>query len=124
MTMSEDEEKKEKRDNIFEVLDDLIYHLNTTRNMFTFLIISSFILAPLSFIVAAVFVLYPRFLNILLQREPELGAIVILFIGISVVLAGVWLAIGIKERSFFSKWNKRFNRFMSLKERMDRELGD
>lgn len=122
--MSEDEEKKEKRDNIFEVLDDLIYHLNTTRNMFTFLIISSFILAPLSFIVAAVFVLYPRFLNILLQREPELGAIVILFIGISVVLAGVWLAIGIKERSFFSKWNKRFNRFMSLKERMDRELGD
>lgn len=122
--MSEDEEKKEKHDNIFEVLDDLIYHLNTTRNMFTFLIISSFILAPLSFIVAAVFVLYPRFLNILLQREPELGAIVILFIGISVVLAGVWLAIGIKERSFFSKWNKRFNRFMSLKERMDRELGD
>jgi hypothetical protein len=123
--MSEDEkEKQEKRDNIFEVLDDLIYHLNTTRNMFTFLIISSFILAPLSFIVAAVFVLYPRFLNLLLQRAPELGAIVILFIGISVVLAGVWLTIGIKERSFFSKWNKRFNRFMSLKERVDKELGD
>jgi hypothetical protein len=125
MTMSEDEkEKQEKRDNIFEVLDDLIYHLNTTRNMFTFLIISSFILAPISFVVAAVFVLYPRFLNLLLQRAPELGAIIILFIGVSVILAGVWLAIGIKERSFFSKWNKRFNRFMSLKERMDKELGD
>lgn len=123
--MSEDEkEKQEKRDNIFEVLDDLIYHLNTTRNMFTFLIISSFILAPISFVVAAVFVLYPRFLNLLLQRAPELGAIIILFIGVSVILAGVWLAIGIKERSFFSKWNKRFNRFMSLKERMDKELGD
>ena len=32
------------------------------------------------------------------------------------------LAIGIKERAFFSPWNSRFSRFVSLKERIDREL--
>jgi len=32
------------------------------------------------------------------------------------------LAIGIKERTFFSPWNSRFSRFVSLKERIDREL--
>ncbi len=111
-----------RRNNIFEVLDELIFHLNTTRSMFTFLIVSSFILAPLAIIVAAVFAFNPRFLPFILARVPGVATIVIAFIVIVVVLASVWLAIGIKERAFFSAWNTRFSRFISLKERIDREL--
>jgi hypothetical protein len=111
-----------RRSNIFEVLDELIFHLNTTKSMFTFLIISSFILAPLALIVAAVITLHPAFLGVLLNRLPSIGLMIIAFIGITVVLSAVWLAIGIKERAFFSAWNTRFNRFVSLRERIDREL--
>jgi hypothetical protein len=111
-----------RRSNIFEVLDELIFHLNTTKSMFTLLIVSSFILAPLALIVAAVITLHPAFLGVLLNRLPGVGTIIIAFIGITVVLSAVWLAIGIKERSFFSAWNSRFNHFISLKERIDREL--
>lgn len=114
----------QRKESIFEVLDELIYHLNTTRNTFNFMIISSFIIAPLALIVAAVFTFHPRFLFFLLERVPQAGTILIVFIVITVVLASVWLAIGIKERRFFSSWNRRFGRFMSLKERIDRELGD
>ncbi len=114
----------ERRENISEVLDDLIFHLNTTKSTFTFLIVSSFILAPLALIVAAVFIGYPRFLFLLLERVPQVGAILLIFLTISVVLASVWLAIGIKERRFFSAWNKRFGRFMSLKDKIDRELAE
>ena len=114
----------ERRESISEVLDDLIYHLNTTRSTFTFMIISSFILAPLALIVAAVFTFHPRFLFFLLDRVPQVGAILIVFVAITVVLASIWLAIGIKERRFFASWNKRFSRFMSLKDKIDRELGD
>lgn len=113
-----------RKESIFEVLDELIYHLNTTRNTFNFMIVSSFIIAPLALVVAAVFTFHPRFLFFLLERVPQAGAILIVFIVITVVLASVWLAIGIKERRFFSSWNRRFGRFMSLKERIDRELGD
>ena len=112
----------DRRRSIFEVLDELIFHLNTTKSMFTLLIVSSFILAPLALIVAAVITLHPAFLGVLLNRLPGVGTIIIAFIGITVVLSAVWLAIGIKERAFFSAWNSRFNRFISLKERMDREL--
>jgi hypothetical protein len=55
---------------------------------------------------------------------PQVGAILLIFLTISVVLASVWLAIGIKERRFFSAWNKRFSRFMSLKDKIDRELAE
>ena len=111
-----------RRNNIFEVLDELIFHLNTTKSMFTLLIVSSFILAPLAIIVAAVFAFNPRFLPFILDRVPGVGTIMIAFIVIVVILSGIWLAIGIKERAFFSAWNSRFSRFMSLKERIDREL--
>lgn len=111
-----------KRSNIFEVLDELIFHLNTTKSMFTLLIISSFILAPLAIIVAAVISIHPLFLATILNRVPSVGLMIIAFIVITVILAAVWLAIGIKERAFFSAWNTRFSRFISLKERIDREL--
>jgi hypothetical protein len=111
-----------RRGNIFEVLDELIFHLNTTKSMFTMLIVSSFILAPLAIIVAAVISIHPAFLGLILNRLPGVGLIIITFIGITVVLSAIWLAIGIKERAFFSAWNTRFSRFISLKERIDREL--
>lgn len=111
-----------RRGNIFEVLDELIFHLNTTKSMFTMLIVSSFILAPLAIIVAAVISIHPAFLGLILNRLPGVGLMIIAFIVITVVLSAIWLAIGIKERAFFSAWNTRFSRFMSLKERIDREL--
>jgi hypothetical protein len=111
-----------RRNNIFEVLDELIFHLNTTKSMFTFLIISSFILAPVAIIVAAVISLHPAFLAVVMNRLPGIGMMIIAFIGITVILSAIWLAIGIKERAFFSAWNTRFSRFISLKERIDREL--
>jgi hypothetical protein len=113
-----------KRGSIFEVLDELIFHLNTTKSMFTFMIVSSFILAPLAIIVAAVFAFNPRFLPFIVDRVPGVASILIAFIVIVVILSAIWLAIGIKERAFFSAWNSRFSRFMSLKERIDRELED
>jgi hypothetical protein len=113
---------RKKRSNVFEVLDDLILHLNTTKSMFTLLIVSSFILAPLALVVAAVITIHPAFLGLLLNRLPGVGAMIITFIVITVVLSAIWLAIGVKERAFFSAWNTRFSRFISLRERIDREL--
>jgi small-conductance mechanosensitive channel len=122
--MSADDKEPARTKGLLEVLDDLIFHLNTTKSTFSFLIVSSFIIAPLALIVAAVFVLYPRFLFFMLERLPQVATIIIIFLVISVILASTWLSIGIKERAFFSAWNRRFSRFMTLRERIDRELGE
>jgi len=116
--------KDEKKENILEVLDQLIYHLNTTRNIFTLLIVSSIILGPASLIVAAIFVLHPGFFHVLLVRVPEIASVVVIFITFTVLLASLWLYIGLTERSFFSDWNRKFSRFMSLRDQIDKELGD
>ena len=113
-----------RRESIFEVLDELIFHMNTTRNIFTLLIASAFILAPAALILATVFIAHPRFMRVLMTRLPDLGFVILAYAVISIVLASIWLFIGIKEQRFFSRWNKRFSRFMSLKNQIDRELGE
>jgi hypothetical protein len=107
---------------IVELLDELISHMNATRNVFKIMILSSFILAPLSLMLASVFVIHPFFMHRILFRFPDVGAFLLFFIGVSIMLASMWLYIGLSEQRFFSKWDKRFARFVSLKNQVDKEL--
>ncbi len=54
----------------------------------------------------------------------DISTIIIVFIVVSIVLSSIYLFIGIKEYSFFSRWNKKFSRYMSLREKAERELGE
>jgi len=47
-----------------------------------------------------------------------------IFITISIIFAIILLIIAIKEYRFFSHWNKRFTKYKSLKDKVDRELGE
>ena len=104
-------EKHQNKSSIIEVLDELISHMNTTRNVFKVMILSSFILAPLSLILAGVFVIHPFFMHRILFRIPEVGIFLLLFIGVSIMLASMWLFIGLSEQRFFSNWDKKYNRY-------------
>ncbi|MEE8132048.1 MAG: hypothetical protein V3T40_00545 [Nitrososphaerales archaeon] len=104
-----------RRERIFEVLDELIFHMNTTRNIFTLLIVSAFIPAPTALTLATVFIAHLCFMRVLMNRLPDQGFIILAYAVISIILASIWLFIGIKEQRFLSRWNKRFSRFISLK---------
>ena len=61
------------------------------------------------------------------QRSPMSGFIflgVSTFILISIVFAGILLFIAVKEYHFFSKWNYRFMKYKSLRDKVDKELGE
>ena len=61
------------------------------------------------------------------QHSPRTGFIFLgtnIFILISVVFAGILLFIAVKEYRFFSKWNHRFMKYKSLKDKVDKELGE
>ncbi|MHB8546988.1 MAG: hypothetical protein ACYDAJ_09505 [Nitrosotalea sp.] len=47
-----------------------------------------------------------------------------IFIIISIIFAAILLVIAIKEYRFFSHWNKRFNKYKSLKDKIDKELDE
>jgi hypothetical protein len=116
--------KDQNKTSVVELLDVLISHMNTTRSVFKVMILSSFILAPLSLMLAAVFVIHPFFMNRLLFRIPEVGVFLLIFIGVSIMLASMWLYIGLSEQRFFSNWDKKFSRYTSLKNQLDKELGE
>jgi MFS superfamily sulfate permease-like transporter len=116
--------KDQNKTSVVELLDELISHMNTTRSMFKVMILSSFILAPLSLMLAAVFVIHPFFMNRILFRIPEVGVFLLIFIGVSIMLASMWLYIGLGEQRFFSNWDKKFSRYTSLKNQLDKELGE
>ena len=114
----------QNKTSVVELLDELISHMNTTRSVFKVMILSSFILAPLSLMLAAVFVIHPFFMNRILFRIPEVGVFLLFFIGVSIMLASMWLYIGLSEQRFFSNWDKKFTRYTSLKNQLDKELGE
>jgi hypothetical protein len=116
--------KDQNKTSVVELLDELISHMNTTRSVFKVMILSSFILAPLSLMLAAVFVIHPFFMNRILFRIPDVGFFLLFFIGVSIMLASMWLYIGLSEQRFFSNWDKKFTRYMSLKNQLDKELGE
>ena len=121
---TKDTEKDQNKTSVVELLDELISHMNTARSVFKVMIISSFILAPLSLMLAAVFVIHPFFMHRILFRIPEVGIFLLLFIGVSIMLASMWLFIGLSEQRFFSNWDKKYNRYTSLKNQLDKELGE
>ncbi|HMH09579.1 MAG TPA: hypothetical protein VK553_02635 [Candidatus Nitrosopolaris rasttigaisensis] len=114
----------QNKTSVVELLDELISHMNTTRSVFKVMILSSFILAPLSLMLAAVFVIHPFFMNRILFRIPVVGVFLLIFIGVSIMLASMWLYIGLSEQRFFSNWDKKFSRYTSLKNQLDKELGE
>ncbi len=88
------------------------------------LIVSSLILAPISLVMGFVFIGHPRFLMFLLHRLPDVGVMILVYVIISIAFSSIWLFIGVKELRFFSQWNMRFRKFLSLKEQIDKELGE
>ena len=121
---TKDTEKDQNKTSVVELLDELISHMNTARSVFKVMILSSFILAPLSLMLASVFVIHPSFMNRILNRFPDVGVFLLFFIGISIMLASMWLYIGLSEQRFFSNWDKKFSRYTSLKNQLDKELGE
>jgi hypothetical protein len=120
--LGKNEEKAGERTSLLETIDDLIYHMNDARMLFVILSISSFIIAPISIIVAMVITLHPDALRFLLIRNPVFGITFLIYIIFTVIMSLVWLYIGSREYRFLSRWNERFKRYMSLKEKVDREL--
>jgi hypothetical protein len=119
-----DTERGHTKTSVVELLDELVSHMNTTRGVFKVMILSSFILAPLSLMLASVFVIHPFLMNRILHRFPDVGVFLLFFIGVSIMLASMWLYIGLSEQRFFSNWDKKFRRYTSLKNQVDKELGE
>ena len=121
--MSQDQKgNSQKEAGLLEMIDNLILHINEERTWFNVLIVTSILAAPISLLFTLYLLLHRRLVAFIFIRDPVLGITAIIYFAIILVVSSLWLIVGLKEFKFISKWNSRFRRYFSLKERLDREL--
>lgn len=55
-------------------------------------------------------------------RQTDVTFVIVATVVISAALAITWLALGLKEYKFFSKWNQRYSNYKKLQDNLDKEL--
>ena len=121
--MSQDQKgNSQKEAGLLEMIDNLILHINEERTWFNVLIATSILAAPISLLFTLYLLLHRRLVTFIFMRDPVLGITAIIYFAIILVVSSLWLIVGLKEFNFISKWNSRFKRYFSLKERLDKEL--
>lgn len=121
--MSQDQRSHSQSEaGLLEMIDSLILHINEERTWFNVLIATSILAAPISLLFTLYLLLHRRLVALIFMRDPVLGITAIIYFAIILVVSSLWLIVGLKEFNFISKWNSRFRRYFSLKERLDKEL--
>jgi len=121
--MSQDQKgNSQKEAGLLEMIDNLILHINEERTWFNVLIATSILAAPISLLFTLYLLLHRRLVAFIFMRDPVLGITAIIYFAIVLVVSSLWLIVGLKEFNFISRWNSRFKRYFSLKERLDKEL--
>jgi hypothetical protein len=145
--MSDSRDNSEKRENIFEILDGIMFQMGSTKKIFMIMILTTLILPPLALLVMTSVFDSPfnEKLDERLQNHLKNGDItdeeyqnikskVIdrgrtnLFLNpaqlIIFTISLVWLGIGIRQWFVLSKWDKKYQRFKAKQADVDKELSD
>lgn len=145
--MSDSKDGSEKRENIFEILDGIMFQMGSTKKIFMIMILTTLILPPLALLVmTSVFDSpFDEKLDTRLQNHLNNGDIteeeyqnikskVIdrgrtnLFLNppqlIIFAVSLVWLGIGIRQWFVLSKWDKKYQRFKVKQADIDKKLSD
>lgn len=143
--------KDKDHENIFEILDGIMFQLSRTKNMFLIMIITTLIIPPVSILIMTSVYDPPyqdRFkkdLDAHLQSQLDSGEITeaehnmikeklshrekpnpLLHPHQLIIFAIsiVWLAIGIRQWFVLSKWDKKYKQFKEKQKEIDKKLDD
>ena len=109
-------------ESLLEMIDSLISHINMERTWFNILVTTSILAAPISLFFTLLLLLHRRLVAFIFKTDPLLGITAIAYFAVILVVASLWLVVGLREHAFLSKWNSRFKKYFSLKEQLDKEL--
>ena len=124
--MAESKDESKPTQNIFQIMDQIVYQLNKTKKMFLIMIVSIIVVVPVTFIVTFALAGGSSFWHDSGGGPPQGGppdgfafgiarAIVIVF-----VLA--WIGVGIRQWFVLSKWTQRYEIYKELQKKIDQKL--
>ena len=137
---------RKERENIFEILDGIMFQLSKTKKMFLIMILTILIIPPAALLVMSSVTERP-FEDQLEQRlqdrldrggitQEEFDNIKNKFGNdkprnslhppqmIIIVISLIWLGVGIRQWIVLSKWDKKYQQFKAKQKEIDKELED
>jgi hypothetical protein len=106
--MSDMTDRGEGRENLREMLDNVIHQLDFTKKMMIIMVLSFLIVIPILAVVAY-----------LSQSMAGVGAFIPI-IGGAVFL--VWLGVGIRQWIVFSRWKRKYQEFKGMQKKVEESL--
>ena len=116
--------------NIFQIMDEIVRHLNRTKKMFLIMIISVVIVVPGTFIVTFALLGGASFWNDPPEGGPDDGddggppdePAFGIARGIVIAFLLAWIIIGIRQWFVLSKWAQRYEIYKELQKKIDEKL--
>ena len=113
----------EKNDNIFKIMDGVIFQLNKTKKMFIIMILTVMIIPPVALLISFAIWLPPFEVSEKTEQDgPHHGFFPMRII--PHIISLVWLGIGMRQWFVLSKWTKKYERYKELQEKIDKKLDD
>lgn len=148
---NKDKNSEDSHENIFEIMDGTIAHLNKTKKMFVVMILTVLILPPIALLVTV-----NIFDSPFQQRQEERMQIIADLESLAdddfpqeqvdqilahlkeprkspflkgpqtliFVISIIWLGIGIRQWIVLSKWSKKYERYKKKQEEIDKKLDE
>ena len=96
------------RENLLEILDNVIHQLDFTKKMVIIMVLSFIIIVPII-----------AYIGVMSQSIAGVG-VFIPIIGGAVFL--VWLGVGIRQWIVFSRWKRRYQGYKKSRKKVDESL--
>jgi Na+-driven multidrug efflux pump len=116
--------------NIFQIMDEIVRHLNRTKKMFLIMIVSVVVVVPLTFIITFALLGGASFWNGPPEGGPDDGddggppdePAFGIARGIVIAFLLAWIIIGIRQWFVLSKWAQRYEIYKELQKKIDEKL--
>ncbi|AIF83002.1 hypothetical protein NTE_00926 [Candidatus Nitrososphaera evergladensis SR1] len=119
--LSSDEGKSHKSENLFKIIDGIIFELNRTKRLFIVMVLTGMIVPPLTFLIVNAltepFMPGPGGFREIHQERVFLRQL-------PWIVSIVWLGIGIRQWLVLSKWTKKYDRYKKLQEEIDKKFDE
>jgi uncharacterized membrane protein len=109
------------RNNILTLMDNFIEQLFQIRRTLLGVSICALILSPIAIGLSIFLLGHPSFFSIL-EIQNEFGTILGFLLAAMISISAIWLIAGTRQYKKIGSWNRRYKKFVSEKEQMDRKL--
>lgn len=114
-------DRQHKSENLFKIIDGIIFELNRTKRLFIVMVLTGMIVPPLTFLIVNAltepFMPGPAGFREVHQERVVLRQL-------PWIVSIVWLGIGVRQWLVLSKWTKKYDKYKKLQEEIDRRFDE